>query len=70
MTTIEEPIVDERRLVDAAVRAGGRLAEEVGLELGADAVAARLRELIGQGAFTRLCREAQTPFTTVLEARP
>jgi len=69
MATIETA-VDERKLLDSAVRTGDRLAEEAGLAPGDQAVEARLREVIGQGAFTRLRRVAETPFTTLLEARP
>ena len=44
--------------------------QEVGLALGAQAGEARLREVVGDGGFTRFRRAAETPFNIVLEARP
>ncbi|MGD9537893.1 MAG: class I SAM-dependent methyltransferase [Alphaproteobacteria bacterium] len=46
------------------------LAQEVGAALGAQAGETRLRDVIGQGGFTRIRRAAETPFNVVLEARP
>jgi 2-polyprenyl-3-methyl-5-hydroxy-6-metoxy-1,4-benzoquinol methylase len=46
------------------------LAQEVGLALGAQAGEARLRDVIGQGGFSRIRRATETPFNMVLEARP
>jgi SAM-dependent methyltransferase len=44
--------------------------QEVGLALGAQAGEARLREVVGEGGFTRFRRATETPFNLVLEARP
>jgi hypothetical protein len=46
------------------------LSQEVGLALGAQAGEARLREVLGQAAFSRVRRAAETPFNLVIEARP
>ncbi len=46
------------------------LSQEVGLGLGAQAGAARLREVVTEGGFTRFRRATATPFNLVLEARP
>jgi hypothetical protein len=47
------------------------LSQEVGLDLGAQAGEARLREVvITAGGFTRFRRAAETPFNLVFEARP
>ena len=45
------------------------MAQEVGLALGAQAGAARLREVAKAAGFTRLRRAAETPFNLVLEAK-
>lgn len=45
------------------------LSQEVGLGLGAQAGEQRLREVAGEGGFTRFRRAAQTPFNLVFEAR-
>jgi SAM-dependent methyltransferase len=45
-------------------------AQDVGLALGAQAGEARLREVIGNGGFSRVRRATETPFNLVLEARP
>ncbi len=45
------------------------LSQEVGLALGAQAGAARIREVTEAGGFTRFRRAAQTPFNLVFEAR-
>jgi SAM-dependent methyltransferase len=44
--------------------------QEVALCLGAQAGEARLREVVGDGGFTRFHRVAETPFNLVFEARP
>jgi SAM-dependent methyltransferase len=44
--------------------------QEVGLALGAQAGEARLRQVVGDGGFTRFRRATETPFNIVLEARP
>jgi ubiquinone/menaquinone biosynthesis C-methylase UbiE len=46
------------------------LSQAGGLALGAQAGAARLREVVTAGGFTRFRRAAETPFNLVLEARP
>src|SRR5207245_3941877 len=43
------------------------LATEVGLALGAQDGAARLRVVLKEGGFTRVCRATETPFNLVLE---
>jgi SAM-dependent methyltransferase len=48
----------------------GSLAQEVGLALGAQAGAARLRAVIAEGGFGRVRVATQTPFNLILEARP
>jgi len=45
------------------------LSQEVGLGLGAQAGERRLREVAGEGGFTRFRRAAETPFNLVFEAR-
>ena len=46
------------------------LSQEVGLALGAQAGETRLKEVVGEGGFTRCRRAAATPFNLILEARP
>jgi ubiquinone/menaquinone biosynthesis C-methylase UbiE len=46
------------------------LSQAGGLALGAQAGAARLREVVTAGGFTRFRRAAETPFNLMLEARP
>ena len=46
------------------------LSQDVGLALGAQAGAARIREVVERGGFTRFRRAAETPFNLVFEARP
>jgi SAM-dependent methyltransferase len=48
----------------------GSLSQEVGLGLGAQAGAARLRQVVDDGGFTRFRRATATPFNLILEARP
>jgi SAM-dependent methyltransferase len=46
------------------------LSQEVGLGLGAQAGAARLREVFEEAGFTHFRRAAETPLNLILEARP
>jgi hypothetical protein len=46
------------------------LSQEVGLALGAQAGERRLRDVLTKGGFTRVRRATETPFNTILEARP
>ncbi len=46
------------------------LSQEVGLALGAQAGAKRLREVVTSGGFTQFRRATQTPFNLIFEARP
>jgi SAM-dependent methyltransferase len=43
--------------------------QEVGLGLGAQAGESRLRDVVGEGGFTRFRRATQTPFNFIFEAR-
>ena len=45
------------------------LSQEVGLGLGAQAGAARLRGVLAEAGFSRVRRATQTPFNLILEAR-
>lgn len=45
-------------------------AQEIGRCLGAQAGEARIREVAGDGGFTRFRRATETPFNLVYEARP
>jgi SAM-dependent methyltransferase len=46
------------------------LSQDVGLALGAQAGAARIRDVVMSGGFTRFRLAAETPFNLVFEARP
>ncbi len=46
------------------------LSQEVGLALGVQAGAARIRDVVETGGFARFRRVAETPFNLVFEVRP
>jgi 2-polyprenyl-3-methyl-5-hydroxy-6-metoxy-1,4-benzoquinol methylase len=53
-----------------AVCVPASLGQEVGAALGGQAGEKRLREVLGQGGFSRVRRATETPFNMILEARP
>ena len=71
--TVEENLNPVGRIFYAAstmICVPASLSQDVGLALGAQAGASRLREVIEEGGFTRFRRATATPFNLVLEARP
>src|SRR5262249_54211314 len=65
----ENPLAALMYVASASICAPNSLAQEVGLALGAQAGAARLREVFRDAGFMHFRQAAQTPMNLILEAR-